>query len=154
MLAGAGDELQGIKRGIMEMADIIAITKADGANIIVAEGAKTLYQNALQLFPPKQSGWKPKVMTCSSKQNLGIAEIWDVITAYFELTSSSGYFETHRKEQAVIRMHDTIIEYLNNSFYNQEEVRLLRPELESLLYEGKITSYKAAFMLLDKYFKK
>jgi LAO/AO transport system kinase len=154
MLAGAGDELQGIKRGIMEMADLIAITKADGDNRIVAEGAKILYQNALQLFPLKTSGWKPRVLTCSSKQNLGINEIWDAILEYFSMTVKSGYYEEHRREQAVIRTHDTIREYLNNSFYNHSEVRHLWPEIEKQLYDGAITSYKAAFQLLDKYFKK
>ncbi len=79
MLAGAGDELQGIKRGIMEMADTIAITKADGNNIISAENAKSAFQNALNLFPVQQSGWKPRVLTCSALQNTGISEIWDLI---------------------------------------------------------------------------
>jgi len=153
MLAGAGDELQGIKRGIMEMADLIAVTKADGTNITIAERARVLYQNSLMLFPAKSSGWKPRVVTCSAKKNTGIQELWELITEYFKLTTDSGYFEAHRKEQEVIRMHSTIIEYLNNSFYNQKEVKLLRPELERQLYEGTITSYKAASMLLDKYFK-
>jgi LAO/AO transport system kinase len=154
MLAGAGDELQGIKRGITEMADLIAITKADGPNLIIAEGAKVLFQNALNLFPAKPSDWKPRVLTCSSRTNTGIAELWNVIIEYVESTGKSGYFEEHRKQQAVIRMHNTILEYLNNSFYTQEDVNLLRPEMERQLYEGKITSYKAAVRLLDKYFKK
>jgi LAO/AO transport system kinase len=154
MLAGAGDELQGIKRGITEMADLIAITKADGPNLLIAEGARVLFQNALNLFPAKPSGWKPKVLTCSSRANTGIVELWNVILDYVQSTEKSGYFEEHRKQQAVIRMHNTILEYLNNSFYSQEDVRLLRPEMERQLYEGKITSYKAAIRLLDKYFKK
>ncbi|MEI6048048.1 MAG: methylmalonyl Co-A mutase-associated GTPase MeaB [Bacteroidota bacterium] len=154
MLAGAGDELQGIKRGIMEMADLIAITKADGDNKMVAEGARSLYQNVLHLFPAKSSGWKPKVLTCSALKNRGISELWEIMMEYFKLTVNSGYFEEHRKQQEVIRMHNTIIEYLNNSFYNQEDVKLLRPELERQLYEGTITSYKAAARLLDKYFRK
>jgi LAO/AO transport system kinase len=154
MLAGAGDELQGIKRGITEMADLIAITKADGTNKLVAEGARVLFQNALNLFPAKPSGWKPQVLTCSSKQNTGIIELWETIMDYVKYTSESGYFEQQRKQQAVIRMHDTIVEYLNNSFYNQEDVKSLRPEMEQQLYDGTITSYKAAIKLLDKYFKK
>ena len=154
MLAGAGDEIQGIKRGIMEMADVIAITKADGPNKMVAEGAKVTFQNALHLFPAKSSGWKPQVLTCSALKNSGINELWEIFMDYFKFTRKSGYFEELRKRQAVIRMHSTIIEYLNNSFYNQEEVKLLRPELEQQLYEGTITSYKAAVILLDKYFKR
>jgi LAO/AO transport system kinase len=154
MLAGAGDELQGIKRGIMEMADLIAITKADGTNKLVAEGAKVSFSNALHLFPAKTSGWMPQVHTCSALTNNGITELWEIIMQYFEFTGKSGYFEELRKKQAIIRMHDTIVEYLNNSFYNQEEVKLLLPELEFKLYKGTITSYKAALILLDKYFNR
>jgi LAO/AO transport system kinase len=154
MLAGAGDELQGIKRGIMEMADMIAITKADGANKIPAENARISYQNALHLFPKKQSGWVPQVHTCSARTNTGISEIWDIIMDYFKFTKNSGYFETFRKEQAVIRMHNTILEYLNNSFYNHEEIKALVPDIERQLHAGTITSYKAALKLLNKYFKK
>ena len=83
MLAGAGDELQGIKRGIMEMADLIAITKADGPNKLIAEGARVTYQNALHLFPPKPSGWKPQVLTCSALTNTGIKELWEIITGIY-----------------------------------------------------------------------
>lgn len=154
MLAGGGDELQGIKRGIMEMADMIAITKADGANKLFAENTRVSFENALHLFPKKTSGWVPQVHTCSALANTGIKELWEIIIEYSAFTRNSGYFETFRKEQAVIRMHNTIIEYLNNSFYNHKEVRSLVPEIENQLYEGTITSYKAAIKLLDKYFKR
>jgi LAO/AO transport system kinase len=154
MLAGAGDELQGIKRGIMEMADLIAITKADGPNKLVAEGAKLLYQNAISLFPAKPSGWRPQVYTCSARSNTGIKEVWDLVLEYLSFTSKSGYLDRLRKEQAVIRMHNTIIEHLNYSFYSSKEIISLREELEQKLYNGSITSYKAAAILLDKYFKK
>jgi LAO/AO transport system kinase len=154
MLAGAGDELQGIKRGIMEMADLITITKADGSNKQVAENARVLYQNALHLFPKKPSGWAPQVCTCSAHQNTGIKEVWDLIMEYFHFTKESGYFESFRKEQAVVRMHSTILEYLNNSFYNQEDVKEMVTEVEQQLHEGTITSYKAALKLLDKYFSR
>ncbi len=152
MLAGAGDELQGIKRGIMEMADMIAITKADGANKLIAERTCISFQNALQLFPHKISGWKPQVMTCSALQNTGITELWEIIGKYIKLTMDSGYFEEQRKQQAVIRMHSTIIEYLHNSFYNHEDIKMQLPEIEQQLNNGTITSYKAALQLLDKYF--
>jgi len=154
MLAGSGDELQGIKRGIMEMADMIAITKADGANKIFAENARVIFENAIHFFPKKPSGWKPQVHSCSARTNTGISELWDIIMEYETFTKNSGYFERFRKEQAVKRMHDTIIEYLNNSFYNCDDVRFLVPEVEHQLYEGTITSYKAAIKLLDKYFKR
>ena len=154
MLAGAGDELQGIKRGIMEMADLITITKADGANKQYAENARVSFQNALHLFPKKSSGWVPRVLTCSALTNKGIKELWDIIMEYFTFTRNSGYFDIFRKEQEVVRMHNTIIEYLNKSFYNNKEVKLLVPDIERQLHEGTITSYKAAIKLLDKYFKR
>ena len=105
-------------------------------------------------FLSKSSGWKPQVLTCSALENTGIRELWEIIMEYFDITKKSGYFEEFRKQQAVIRMDNMIIEYLNNSFYNHEEVKMLRPEIEKQLYEGKITSYKAAVKLLDKYFKR
>src|ERR1035437_7287121 len=148
MLAGAGDELQGIKRGIMEMADLIAITKADGPNRMVAENARIAYQNALHLFPKKSSGWAPQVHTCSAMTNTGIEKLWGIIIEYVDFTKKTGYFETFRKEQAVVRTHNTIIEYLNNSFYNYKDVKSMVPDIERQLHEGSITSYKAAFKLL------
>lgn len=154
MLAGAGDEIQGIKRGIMEMADMIAITKADGQNVLNAEGAKVLYMNALHLFPPPPSGWRPLVVTCSAKKNTGINELWKIILDYVDFTRGSGYFEQLRKQQVIIRMDKTIKEFLFNSFYNDKEVAKSRVEVEKKLAEGTITSYTAASQLIDKYFKK
>ncbi len=153
VLAGAGDELQGIKRGIMEMADLIAITKADGANRHLAEIARLSYQNALKLFPEKPSGWMPKVLTCSALEKTGIIELWEVIIGYLDFAKTSGHFEELRKKQSVIRLHSTILEQLHHSFYDNDDVKLFRPEIESQLSEGKITSYMAANKLLDKYFK-
>jgi LAO/AO transport system kinase len=154
MLAGAGDELQGIKRGIMEMADLIAITKADGTNKPMTEKAKIEFQTALHLFPPTSSGWKPIVSTCSSRENSGIEEIWDSICNYVELTRRSGYFEEKRKQQSVIRMHDTILENLKSSFYNSEDIKMMRTGIEDQLRKGTVTSDKAAWDMLHKYFKK
>ncbi len=154
MLAGAGDELQGIKRGIMEIADLIAITKADGTNKQEAENASVSYRSALSLFPKKSSGWVPRVQTCSALEDSGIKEIWDSTKEYFAFVKNTGYFETFRKEQAVTRMHNTICEYLTHSFYNKPEIKALIPDLEKKLHEGSITSYKGALMLLDKYFKR
>jgi LAO/AO transport system kinase len=151
MLSGAGDELQGIKRGIMEMADAIAITKADGPNKTDVERARIQYQNALHLFPLPPSGWMPEVLTCSALENSGIKEIWEKIMTYVKNTGQNGYFEERRKQQAVIRMNDAILEYLNNSFYNNREIKAILPEIEHQLYEGRITSYKAAMKLINKY---
>jgi LAO/AO transport system kinase len=154
MLAGAGDQLQGIKRGIMEMADTIAITKADGNNKLIAAHAKVEYQTALHLFPSPSSGWIPNVSTCSSVENTGIEDIWQTISNYVMITKQSGYFEERRKQQDIIRMHDTILENLKGSFYNSDDIRKMGSEIEDQLREGSITSYKAAWILLNKYFKK
>ncbi len=153
MLGGAGDELQGIKRGILEMADLIAINKADGSNKLNADAAKTLLGNTLRLFPPKPSEWIPSVMTCSALTDKGIEEIFRIVISYVNITRQSGYFEEHRKKQAVVRMHNTIIDYLKSSFYNKEEVKAMLPGIERQLYDGTITSYNAALILLDKYLK-
>ncbi len=152
MLAGAGDELQGIKRGIMEMADTIVITKADGSNVRKAETARVEYKNALHLFPPAPSRWSPRVMTCSSLEKTGIAEIWETVRDYVSVTKSNGWFWERRREQAVTRMHETIIDTLKNTFYSHPDVASLLPGLEKQLREGEITSYKPASILLDKYF--
>jgi len=154
LLAGGGDDLQGIKRGIMEMADAVAITKADNENRQAAEKARAMFGNALKMFPLPASGWKPEVMTCSAFDKSGIREIWDMIMDYVDFSRGSGYFEERRKQQAVIRMHDTINEYLTCSFYSNRDVIHLKPILEQQLYDGKITSYKAAQNLIDKYHKK
>jgi LAO/AO transport system kinase len=152
MLAGAGDELQGIKRGIMEMADTIVITKADGNNIQKAEMARVQYKNALHLFPPAPSKWAPRVMTCSSVEKTGITDIWEAIRDYVSVTKSNGWFWERRREQSVTRMHETIIDSLKQSFYTNPDVTAMLPELERKLREGEITSYKPAALLLDKYF--
>jgi LAO/AO transport system kinase len=154
MLTGAGDELQGIKRGIIEMADAIAITKADGSNKLNAEAAKSLHQNTLHLFPMPPSGWRPEVITCSAFDNTGISDLWNKIVDYVSFTMGNGFFEECRRKQAIIQMHDSISDFLDNSFYNDKEVKSYIPLIENLLYEGKITSYKAAMTLIDKYLKK
>ncbi len=153
MLAGAGDELQGIKRGIMEMADAIAITKADGTNRIKAEMAKVEYQNALHLYPMPESGWTPKVLTCSALENWGMADMVLMFNEYVQFTRATGFFDEWRKKQAIIRMHETISETLKSSFYNSAEIKEMLPSLEKQLHDGEITSYIAAKRLLEKYYK-
>lgn len=153
MLAGAGDELQGIKRGIMEMADAIAINKADGSNIHKAEVARGEFQNALHLFPPHKPGWRPTVVTCSAVEARGIKEIWDIINNYVAITKENGYFTEWRKSQAIYRMHESIKETLNTSFYTDPDISQMITELEALLHEGRITSYSAAARMLKKYFE-
>jgi len=153
MLAGAGDELQGIKRGIMEMADLIAITKADGDNVHAAERAKNEYRNALHLFPPTESGWTPDVITFSSKEKTGLNELWNKISDYFQFVEGNGYFQNRRKEQLKTWMNETIRESLERSFYTHPEVKGNIIDLEKQLTEDQISPYKAAQILLNKYFK-
>jgi LAO/AO transport system kinase len=155
MLAGAGDELQGIKRGIMEMADAIVINKTDGDNIIKAETAKVEYQNALHLFPPAQSGWIPLVETCSSISSFGIDRIWKMISEYVSFTKQNGYFDLKRQLQAKYRMIEMINDTLKDEFYANREVSKLLPliEKELLSQNQKISSYSAAQKLLDVYFR-
>ncbi len=154
MISGAGDELQGIKRGIMEMADAIAINKADGNNIHRAETTRVEFQNALYFFPEHKPGWKPKVTTCSALEATGIDNVWAIINDYISISGENGYFDKWRQQQAVYRMHETISETLRNSFYKNPDIEKLLPELEQMLIEKKITSYLAACRVLNKYFSK
>lgn len=151
MLAGAGDELQGIKRGIMEMADAITINKADGNNIERAGLARIQYQNALHLFPATESGWKPKVLTCSAYLKTGISEIWDTIGEYLAMTKASKYFQNRRNEQAKFWMYETINEQLRSNFYHDEKIKILLAESEKKVMREEISSFVAAKKLLDLY---
>ncbi len=152
MLAGAGDELQGIKRGIMEMADLIAITKADGDNVQKAQMAKVQYENALHLFPAPESGWQPKVVTCSSINNNGLAGIWEKVNKYLDYTKKSGYFARRRREQARYWMHQTINEKLKYRFYNDRNIASLIEKLEQDVIADRITSFEAARKLVEEYY--
>lgn len=152
-IAGAGDELQGIKRGIMEMADVIAINKADGSNIEKSQLAKAQFQNALMLFPPHESEWKPKVLTCSSVKNTGIKEIWDSIKEYIELVNKNNYFEVNRNEQAKYWMYETINDRLKSNFYNNTEIKSSLSSYEQDVLNSKISSFIAAHNLIEKYYE-
>ena len=151
-LAGTGDELQGIKRGIMEMADGIVINKADGSNIEKAKLAASHFRNALHLFPAPDSGWSPKVMTYSGFYGIGIKEIWDMIYEYFAFVKANGYFEYRRNEQAKYWMYESINEHLRDSFYNNEKIISMLAAKEEEVLNGKLTSFVAAKKLLDAYF--
>ncbi len=150
-LAGAGDELQGIKRGIMEMADAIVINKAEGDNLKKAELAKREYANALHLFPPPESGWIPKVDICSARTKFHIPEVWNMICEYFILTQKNGFFIHKRKKQARHIMHQTIHASLGDLFYQNEEIKALVKQMEELIEEDKISSYNAAGKLIDDF---
>ncbi|MCI9608265.1 MAG: methylmalonyl Co-A mutase-associated GTPase MeaB [Muribaculaceae bacterium] len=151
-LAGTGDELQGIKRGIMEMADGIVINKADGDNIQRANLAATQFKSALRLFPTPASGWSPEVLTYSGYYELGIAEVWDMIDRYFEFVTANGYFEAKRAEQSRYWMYETINERLHRHFYNDPRVKEMLAEGEQLVLDRRRTSFAAAKSVLDDYF--
>lgn len=153
-LAGAGDELQGIKRGIMEMADLITVNKADGNNIEKAQLAQAQYQSALRLFPKTVSGWEPKATICSSVTGAGIDGIWDAILQYEHMTRQNGYFDARRHDQAKYWMNETIRNSLVRRFYNDPAVEIMLPEYENKVLEEKMTPFAAARALLDKYFSK
>lgn len=133
-LAGAGDELQGIKRGIMEMADAVVINKADGPNLKNVKLAQTEFNRALHLYPPKENEWNPKVLSCSSLENKGITEIWDMIETFTQLTKKNFYFAQNRSKQNKNWFLQTVDALLNHQFYqntetkNQLEILLLKVE--------------------------
>ena len=153
-LAGTGDELQGIKRGIMEMADGIVINKADGDNIARANLAKAQFQNALHLFPPTDSGWFPEVLTYSGYYELGIAEVWEMIDRYFDFVKGNGYFERKRMEQEKYWMYETIDEHLRSNFYRDPEVEAMLKVKQENVLASRQSSFVAAREVLDYYFRK
>lgn len=150
-LAGTGDELQGIKRGIMEMADGIVINKADGDNAEKAELAACSFRNALHLFPASESGWVPQVLTYSGFYELRIKEVWDMVYSYIDYVKSNGYFFRRRNAQSKYWMYETINESLKRSFYNNPQIERQLALKEEQVQRGEITSFTAANQLLDLY---
>jgi len=150
MLAGAGDELQGIKRGIMEMADAIVITKADGDNIDNSKRAKTEYKNALHLFPANESNWIPTVDICSAYDNSGIDNIWNTIESYQNQTITNGFFHHKRQNQAKYWMYETINEELKRTFFDNPVISKEIKKMEDEVIKGNLSPFKAAHLLLDK----
>lgn len=151
-LAGTGDELQGIKRGIMEMADGIVINKADGDNIDRANLAAAQFRNALHLFPPTPSKWVPEVICYSGYYELNIDKVWDMIDRYFEYVKKTGYFQHKRNEQAKYWMLETINERLRHDFYSRPEIRALLEQKEMRVLNNEQSSFTAAQDVLDRYY--
>ncbi|MFC0605159.1 methylmalonyl Co-A mutase-associated GTPase MeaB [Winogradskyella pulchriflava] len=148
-LAGAGDELQGIKRGIIEMADAIIINKADGSNLKAAKSAKVEFNRALHLYPSKASGWSPKVTLCSALKKVGIADAWNLIKDYCEITTSNQYFEHNRNNQNKFWLLQTIDEHLKSNFYESPKIKLELQKQIDLVEAGKTTPFAAAEYLLS-----
>jgi LAO/AO transport system kinase len=152
-ISGAGDELQGIKRGIMEMADAIVINKADGDNIKKANLAKAEFSRALHLFPVKKSGWMPTTATCSALTHKGIPEIWKTIEQYIEFTKANHYFLENRKEQNQYWLLETINEQLKTNFYNNPKIQKLLDATKKAVQNNEISPFAAAQLVLEKYLK-
>ncbi len=150
-VTGTGDELQGIKRGIMEMADGIAINKCDGNNIERAQAARVSFRNALALFPPSESGWKPDAICCSSVEHTGVAEVWKNIEDYIAFVRKNGYFDRHRTEQAKYWMYETINQALLDGFYKNERMERFIEQAEKQVLDNEISSFVAAHNLLTEY---
>ncbi len=152
-IAGAGDELQGIKRGIMEMADAIIINKADGDNIKKAQFAKVEFNRALHLFPAKKSGWIPTSATCSALTSEGIPEVWNTITEFLKVTQTNSSFFEKRKEQNQFWMLETINDQLKSNFFTNPEIHQLLESTKKAVQNDEISPFAAATILLEKYFK-
>jgi len=147
-LAGAGDELQGIKRGIIEMADAIAINKADGENKKAAKLAKVEFNRALHLYPPKDYDWQPKVLVCSAIENKGISDIWDMIREYEMSMKSSNHFSNKRNEQNKFWLTQTIEQRLKSDFFQNDIIKKELKKQLQLIEENKTTPFAAADLLL------
>jgi len=154
LLPGAGDELQGIKRGIVEMADFIAVNKADGERLPLARRARQEYRNALHLLPPKESGWAPPVGICSATAGTGIPEIWQQVEAYRKATEENGYFERNRRAQAHYWLHETISSQLRAAFFEDPDVREKLKIVEQAVLEGSLSPFQGAVNLMALFRKK
>lgn len=149
MLAGAGDELQGIKRGIMEIADAVIINKADGDNLEKAKLASREYKNAIHLFPPNSNNWTPQVDICSSINQKGIENVWKIVESFKNLTVSNGSFNKNRSEQAKFWLEQTINDDLKTLFYQDPKIKTRLNELETLVTTGNMSPFKAAKELIS-----
>lgn len=151
MLTGAGDELQGMKRGVMELADVVVINKADGANRAAAERARIETQNALHYFPVSGSGWIPRALTCSTLTGSGISELWNCVLEHTSATRSNGWLSQTRRDQTRKWMHEIIQQGLMQQFASYPAIRKRFDELEQDVLEGRTTSFRAARTLLEIY---
>lgn len=151
MLPNAGDELQGIKKGIMEQADALLINKADGVFLPKARTAKALYSQALRLFPPTESGWNPPVMLCSALEGIGLEEIWEMLLRFQEHTKANGAWEKERQEQAINWMNENVEFRIKQLFFDNEMVKSQIHFLQQEIADKKISPMKAADILIEMY---
>lgn len=153
LLAGAGDELQGMKKGIIELADGLAINKADGQNKVAAEAARLEYSRALHYLKPGSSGWRAEVFTCSSIEGHGIPEIWEMIVRFREQMTGTGAFSARRQTQRANWMVEMIEQHLYDSFYSNPSVREALPEVRAAVLEGRLTTSAGARDLLRRFYE-
>ncbi len=151
MLAGAGDELQGIKRGIIEMADAIFINKADGDNLAKAKIARVEYANALHLFPPPDNGWVPVADICSARSKTGIEQVWELILDHRKITSENGHFSRQRMEQNRQAFRETLDSGLRQHFLDQQNISEAITNMEQGIMDGSLNPYQAAHKVLKLY---
>lgn len=149
MLSGAGDELQGIKRGIMEMADTLIINKADGDNLQKAKLAKAQYANALHLFPNPPSNWIPKTAICSALKSTGLKEIWELILDYETFTKANGFFQQKRKEQNLKALNISLESKLHERFFSDKKLKAKSKQLEGQVANQTLSPYSAAEQLMQ-----
>jgi LAO/AO transport system kinase len=150
-LAGAGDELQGMKRGVMELADCVAVNKADGRNVAAAERARAEADNALHYFPASNSGWTPIAVTCSAQTGKGIAELWKTVREHSALTHANGWFDSIRRDQTRKWMREIIQQGLMHRFQSNASIRARLASLEQDVLSGRTSSFRAARTLLALY---
>jgi len=149
MLSGAGDELQGMKRGIMEMADALVINKADGNNVAAAKRAAGDYKNALHLFPPSNSSWLPKVTTCSSLTGEGVADIWQTISQYAAQMQGNGYWQQKRKQQELFWFQEHLNQLLKERLFRNNQYHTQLQKLEGQVANGTVNAFVAAWQFVD-----
>ncbi|WP_028584324.1 methylmalonyl Co-A mutase-associated GTPase MeaB [Desulfogranum mediterraneum] len=148
-ISGAGDELQGIKKGVLEVADAIVVNKADGDNITRAKLAKKQYETALHLVTPSSPNWAPPVMTCSALEEKGLNEVWETITQHKKVMSATGELDEKRKEQALSWMWFLVKEGLETWFYNNEKIKDVLPGIRDSVETGKKAPTRAADELVS-----
>jgi LAO/AO transport system kinase len=151
MIAGAGDELQGIKRGIVEMADVITINKADGENLKAAETARREYARALRFFPARESGWTPTVVTCSARTGKGIAELWELVLRHRARMQANGWFEQNRRHQRRAWLREAVRSQLLEQFRHDEKVKAAMPAIEEAVQNGELSPARAAQTLIERF---
>ncbi len=154
LLPGAGDELQGIKRGIVEMADLLIVNKAEGERMALAQATVRAYRNAMHLYPPKSSGWAPEVLPCSSLEGKGIGKIWPLVEKFRKHTQKNGFWVQQRKEQAVHWLEESIREQLYRLFYDHPEVKKQLSKVENEVLTGRTSSFAGADYLMNLFLNK